>query len=409
MTQFQNNSIFWVEVDKIRPNPYQPRREFDEDRLSDLAESIRMYGVLQPLTVTRVEKIKADGGLVVEYELIAGERRHRASKIAGLAQVPVIIRSGPEDAKIKLELAIIENLQREDLNPIDRAKAFEQLANEFKFTHAEIAKKMGKSREYVSNSLRLLQMPEEIQMAIVEGKMSEGHSRPIMMLADRPEEQATLFKEIVIKKMTVREAERIARSIAHDKVRKKETMIKPEIKNLEDRLSQSFGTRVHIEERSVGGKLIIDYFSVDDLQGILDLVNASMLRSPSHTTDMLQKFIDSQKKQSVPPLETEEASPVSSPVFAEQEPQLASLYEKNDAVPPETNFSETSSISSLETSSSLPNTHINETSLYPVPESSLSIPSQNQDPINDPTTTVHPVENSQDSDDDMYSISKFTF
>src|SRR5690606_4548390 len=267
MSQFQNNSIFWVEVEKIKPNPYQPRREFDENRLKDLAESIRMYGVLQPLTVTRQEVHREDG-LAVEYELIAGERRWRASRLAGIAQVPVIIRSGPEDAKIKLELAIIENLQREDLNPIDRAKAFQQLADEFGFTHAEIAKKVGKSREYVSNTIRLLQLPEDIQQALVEGRISEGHTRPLGMLKDRPDEQMTVFKEVMLKKLTVRETETIARKIAHDRVRKKNREVDPEVVKMEKRLSETLGTRVQIEPREVGGKLVIDYFSPEDLQHI---------------------------------------------------------------------------------------------------------------------------------------------
>ena len=159
MPAFYNDSIFWIEVDKIKPNPFQPRKEFNEAALQDLADSIRQYGVLQPLVVTRKEIQKADGGLASEYELIAGERRLRASKIAGLAQVPVLIREGQETDMMKLELAIIENLQREDLNPIDRARAFDRLANEFGFKHAQIGEKIGKSREYVSNSLRLLTLP----------------------------------------------------------------------------------------------------------------------------------------------------------------------------------------------------------------------------------------------------------
>ena len=129
MSQLYNNSIFWVDIDKIKPNPFQPRREFDEDRLKDLADSIRQYGLLQPLTVSREEVEKEDGGISVTYELIAGERRLRASKIAGLEQVPVIIRVG-DDNMAKLELAIIENLQREDLNAVERARAFMRLADE---------------------------------------------------------------------------------------------------------------------------------------------------------------------------------------------------------------------------------------------------------------------------------------
>ncbi|MSR70961.1 ParB/RepB/Spo0J family partition protein, partial [Candidatus Kaiserbacteria bacterium] len=187
MSQFYNNAIFWVEVDKIKPNPFQPRKEFDEAKLADLARSIRQYGVIQPLTVSRKEVEKSDGGLATEYELIAGERRLRAAKIAGVASVPVLIRAEHDD-KTKLELAIIENLQREDLNPIDRAKAFDQMVRQFGYKHIEVAEKVGKSREYVSNSLRLLGLPQEMQDALSEGKITEGHSRPLLMLSDRPEE-----------------------------------------------------------------------------------------------------------------------------------------------------------------------------------------------------------------------------
>src|SRR3990167_8854826 len=145
MAGLYDNSIFFVDINKVGPNPYQPRREFDESKLKDLAESIRQYGILQPLVVTRVEITKEDG-LEVNYELIAGERRLRAAKIAELTQVPVIIRVG-DSQKMKLELAIIENLQREDLNPMERAQAFLQLANEFSLTHAQIGERVGKSRE----------------------------------------------------------------------------------------------------------------------------------------------------------------------------------------------------------------------------------------------------------------------
>src|SRR3989339_1686164 len=162
MSDIYRDSIFWVEVERIKPNPYQPRREFDQAKLIGLADSIRMYGLLQPLTVTRNEITREDGGISVEYELVAGERRLRASKLAGLSQVPVIIRSGQDTDQMKLELAIIENLQREDLNPVDRAKAFLRLHKEFSFTHLDIGKKVGKSREYVSNTLRLLLLPEAI-------------------------------------------------------------------------------------------------------------------------------------------------------------------------------------------------------------------------------------------------------
>ncbi|MBI2631181.1 ParB/RepB/Spo0J family partition protein [Candidatus Nomurabacteria bacterium] len=273
MSNAYSNSIFWIDTDKIKPNPYQPRRDFDEARLQDLADSIKQYGVLQPLTVSRMEVMKEGGeGLVTEYELIAGERRLRAAKLSGVSQVPVIIRTG-DTAIMKLELAIIENLQREDLNAVDRARAFFRLVTEFKFTHNEVAKKMGRSREYVTNSLRILTLPEEVLNSLSEGKISEGHTRPILMLADHPEEQLVLFKEIVYKKITVREAERLARKIAYDRVRKKEFMPDPEITELEEEFQEKLGTRVHIDRKELGGQIKIDFFSTDDLRTILDLIN----------------------------------------------------------------------------------------------------------------------------------------
>ncbi len=274
MNQSFANSIFWIEVDKIKPNPYQPRKEFDQAKLQGLSDSIKQYGVLQPLVVTRREVAKEDGGLMVEYELIAGERRLRASKLASLVQVPVVIKLGADDNKMKLELAIIENLQREDLNPVDRAKAFQRLVEDFSFKHIEVAKKIGKSREYVSNSLRLLLLPEEMLNALAGGKITEGHTRPILMLSDRPEEQMTLFKEVIFKKLTVREAESIARRIAYDKVRKKNLVIDPEIIEIEDKLTENLGTRVQIDKREVGGKITIDFFSNDDLRAILNIIDS---------------------------------------------------------------------------------------------------------------------------------------
>ncbi len=290
MTQFYNDSIFWVDVDKIHPNPFQPRREFDQVQLQSLSDSIRQYGVLQALVVTRKEVPKEDGGLSVEYELIAGERRLRASKLAGLSQVPVLIKVGDEENDLmKLELAIIENIQREDLNPVDRSRAFQRLIDEFGFKHIDIAKKVGKSREYVSNSVRLLVLPSEILDALSLGKISEGHARPLMMLGDRPEEQGTLFKEIMFKKLTVREAEAIGRRIAYDKIRKKGATLDPETQEMEEKLTETLGTRVSIEKRENGGKILIDFFSNDDLQVILELLKSNKIKSP---TEMLDRHIE---------------------------------------------------------------------------------------------------------------------
>ncbi|HNW71869.1 MAG TPA: ParB/RepB/Spo0J family partition protein [Candidatus Paceibacterota bacterium] len=289
MSNLYSNSIFWIDTDKIKPNPYQPRRDFDETRLKNLADSIKQYGVLQPLTVSRTEIEKEEGGLFTEYELIAGERRLRAAKMAGVSQVPVIIREG-DTSMMKLELAIIENLQREDLNAVDRARAFLQLSNEFKFTHAEIAKKMGRSREYVSNTLRILTLPEEILNALAEGRISEGHTRPLLMLIDHPQEQMVLFKEIIYKKITVREAEALARKIAYDRVRKKEFMPDPEIVELEEEFQEKLGTRVHIERKENGGQIKIDFFSNEDLRTILDLMKKTNISK--NPEEMLNNYID---------------------------------------------------------------------------------------------------------------------
>ncbi len=274
-TSYVNNAVFWIEIEKVIPNPYQPRREFDQDKLKDLAESIRMYGVLQPLVVTRKEVFhEGGGGMTVEYELISGERRLRASRLAGLSQVPVLIRQGEESSQLKLEMAIIENLQREDLNCVDRARSFERLAKEFNLKQAQIAEKVGKSREYVSNSLRILALPAEMLLALEEGKISEGHTRPLLMLTDRPDEQLVLFKEIMAKKLTVREAESLSRRVATEKIRNKDKYLDPHIIEMERTFTETLGTRVRIEKSKEGGTVKIDFFSPDDLRGLLEKLNS---------------------------------------------------------------------------------------------------------------------------------------
>lgn len=267
---FTNDSIFWVEVEKIVPNPFQPRREFNQEKLQELAESIRMYGILQPLTVTRREIQREDGAFYTEYELIAGERRLRASKLSGLSQVPVIIRDGEQSEQEKLELAIIENLQREDLNAVDRALAFKQLTEQFSLSHAKVAKKVGRSREYVSNTLRLLMLPDYMLDSLKIGDITEGHARTLLMLNDRPEELDVVYREILLKKLAVREVERIVRKIAHDKVRnKKWANTDPELIEIERVFTEALGTRVQIMKTDYGGKISIDYFSEDDLHKLL--------------------------------------------------------------------------------------------------------------------------------------------
>ncbi len=268
------NSIYWLEIEKLVPNPYQPRREFDPIALQELSDSIRQYGILQPLVVSRMEEHGDDGSINVIYQLIAGERRMRASRLAGLNAVPCIIRIG-DDNREKLELAIIENVVREDLNAVERAMAYQRLADEFKLTWTDIGKKVSKSREYVSNTVRILMLPEDILEALSKGKITEGHTRPLLMLVDKQQEMMTLFKEMMIRKMTVREAEKIARKIAFEKVRRKSTMMTPEVVDMEENLASALGTRVTIEPKEKGGKILIDYFSHDELMSLSRLLKGA--------------------------------------------------------------------------------------------------------------------------------------
>ncbi len=267
----KESGVFWIEVDKIKPNPMQPRKEFDEKKLGGLSESIRQYGVLQPLIVTRKE-YEVPTGRVVEYELIAGERRLEASKLAGLAQVPVIIREEPPE-QVKLELALIENIQREDLNPIERAKGFRQLIENFKLKHHEVGSKIGKSREFVTNTLRILMLPDEIQEGLSKGLITEGHTRPLLMLCEQPEQQTLLYKEIIYKQMTVREAERISRRVAVDRRRKQKEPLDPETCFIEEKLSDALGTRVSIERKGDKGKISIEFFSNEELNALLNRIH----------------------------------------------------------------------------------------------------------------------------------------
>jgi ParB family chromosome partitioning protein len=301
------DSVFWVPTEKIEPNPYQPRREFDEERLKSLAESIRQYGVLQPLVVVRKEVEKMFGGLESRYELIAGERRLRASRLIGLKEVPVVIRAGEESDSMKLQLAIIENLQREDLNAIDRARALSKLAEEFGLTHTEIGLKVGKSREFVGNSIRLLALPEEIQQSVVNKELTEGHARALLMLNDRQEEQKTLFKEILLKKASVRVVEQLARRIAQDKIRKHDKT--PEMMELEKSLTSTLGTRVLIENRPQGGRILIEFFSPEDLSNIV-----ATLAQKEESVEVLPAVTDNVT-----------AQPASEPVSEKTEEELYSV------------------------------------------------------------------------------------
>jgi len=260
--------VFYIPVEKIKPNPYQPRKEFDPEALKHLAASIREYGILQPLVVSRMEIESPMGGILVEYELIAGERRLRASQLAGLKEVPAIIRR-QESPKVKLELALIENLQREDLNPIERALAYRQLVDQFELSQRQVADRIGKSREVVANTLRLLNLPEVMREALAGGKINEGHTRPLLMLTDYPEAQANLFHDIMEKGLSVREAEEISRNVAIERSKKLRIPSDPNVKEVEDKLGNQLGAKVSVHKDKTGhGRIAIEFYSDEEMFGI---------------------------------------------------------------------------------------------------------------------------------------------
>ncbi|MDD4409828.1 MAG: ParB/RepB/Spo0J family partition protein [Candidatus Pacebacteria bacterium] len=210
----QKDYIFWVDIDKIKPNPYQPRKNFGEEELNSLSESIKKYGVLQPIIVTKTEDVGGAGEKIIGYEIIAGERRYRASKLAGLKQIPVIVKE--KGNREKLEIALIENVQRKNLNPIDRAEALDQLKNEFSLTEKEIAQIAGMSREAVSNSLRILTLPEYIKQSLKQERLTEGHARALLSIKE-PDIQKKVFEDILSNNYTVRDTEKVSRGETPEK------------------------------------------------------------------------------------------------------------------------------------------------------------------------------------------------
>lgn len=253
----RRSGIMEVEVEKIIPNPYQPRLKFDEEKLHELSESILSHGIIQPLVVSR----NGDA-----FELIAGERRLQAAKQAGLKKVPVILRDAKE--KEKLELALTENVQRHDLDPIEEARAYKRLMEEFQIGQEEVALKVSKSRSAIANKLRLLNLPVEIQRALSEGKISEGHAKAILAI-DNPEKQRALFELILKNGLTVRQVEEKTKEVSV-RAHKRKVNVDPRIKEIEDKIGGALGTKVKVTQSGEGGKIIVEYYSEEELQGILN-------------------------------------------------------------------------------------------------------------------------------------------
>lgn len=261
-----SENVIEMKINSVEPNINQPRKSFDDDKIDDLAESIKVHGVLQPIIVTK----KGD-----YYQIIAGERRWRASKKAGLKTIPAIVRDYDE-RKIR-EVALIENLQRQDLNALETAKAIKELMEEHSLTQEEIAKTLGKSRSAIANTLRILNLDERVQELVADGKISEGHARTLASI-ESPQKQYKLAMDIINLDLNVREAEertRIEKAETAKKSGKKQEASKLEIiyKDIENRLKRALGTKVSFKPLTKSkGKIIIEYFSSEELERILEIL-----------------------------------------------------------------------------------------------------------------------------------------
>lgn len=260
---YTDATIQEVPIENIVANPYQPRKLFNPQQLQELADSIKEHGVIQPLVVNQTPN---------GYELVVGERRFRASQLAGLTKVPVIVKSGMQD-QTKLEVALIENIQRQELNPIEEAQAYDKLIKTFGLTQEKVAQKVGKSRPAVANTVRLLNLPAEIQRAIIEGKISEGHARAILGLTGA-EKQLALYKMVLDQGWNVRQVETKVRELM---ARPKLEAAGPDAKTLalENELRHKLGTKVKIEKRGRGGKIMIEFFSEQELEELMEKISTS--------------------------------------------------------------------------------------------------------------------------------------
>ena len=256
-----------LKVSEIEPNQDQPRKAFDQEQLEELADSIRKYGVLQPLLVQKKGE---------SYEIIAGERRWRAAKLAGLKTIPVVIREySPQQA---MEIALIENVQREDLNPIEEARAYQRLMQEFSLKQEEIAERVSKNRTTITNSMRLLNLASEVQQMLVEGRIASGHARALLAVAD-PYQQLELAKKVEAERMSVREVEKAVKLLGKEKKEKKKTQVDEAVElvfqDMENRMKTVMGTKVNISRKDKSkGKIEIEYYSEAELERLVELIES---------------------------------------------------------------------------------------------------------------------------------------
>jgi ParB family chromosome partitioning protein len=254
-----------VPIDDIVPNPMQPRQGLDREALEELAASIREHGLIQPLIVSQVPDTEPQ-----RYQLIAGERRLEAAKLADLTKVPVIVReASPQEM---LELALVENIQRADLNPLEQATAYRHLIDDFGLTQDQVAERVGKSRVAVANSVRLLRLPDEIKGSLAQGQITEGHARAMLAL-DGPDGQRNVWKAVLGRGLNVRQTEEMVRRLtAGPRPKRLEQPPSPETKALEDRFREALGTKVQLLRSRHGGRLVIHFYSEEDLQALYELM-----------------------------------------------------------------------------------------------------------------------------------------
>lgn len=269
----ETTDITEIAVDQIGLNPHQPRKEFDQEKLEELAQSIRTRGVIQPILV------RNSPDNPTKYELVAGERRLRASKLAGYDKIPVIVKD-IKDQELR-EIALIENIQRHDLNPLEEAQAYRDLLEEHGYTQEDLAKRVGKSRSAISNMIRLLQLPEEIQTDVANNNLSAGHARSLLSISD-PEQQSTVHQKIIDEKMSVRDTEQLSRAINKPETDKTEPVSKPavaadssltqQMHMNQERLQELLATKVMIKPNGDSGKIEIEYYSEDDFNRIFAMI-----------------------------------------------------------------------------------------------------------------------------------------
>lgn len=253
-----------VAIDQIEPNPHQPRQRFERVALEDLAQSVREHGIVQPLVVSAIGDDR--------YRLIVGERRWQASKLAGLEKVPVVIKEVSD--RQSLELALIENIQRADLNPLEEAAAYQRLMQDFALTQQDVGRQVGKSRVAITNTMRLLLLPEVVKRAVIEERISEGHARALLSLPDKHSQMAALVR-VERDELTVRATEELVRRLLEPRRVRTVREKPPEVEAVEDELRRALGTKVSLQHGKRGGRIVIEYYSDEEFQGLYERLRGS--------------------------------------------------------------------------------------------------------------------------------------